>query len=317
MNSLHELFITSLSLSINTFGWVLVGLVLLRLGWVNVARVEQLSRFSFYWVLPLLLLSGAAGLDWQQPQSIRYIVVGAAATLITLLLSWGYANWRGISRTQKGAFIQGAYRSNLAIIGVALCATAYGELGVTTAALAIAAWTALYNVLAVWVLGTTMSEQRLSIAKAAVDIGKNPLILGIFGGLLLSLPAGPPAHWITAGGGLIATFYLPIILISIGATMDLSQLRGSGSLAWQATGWRLILAPTLAVALAYAAGVRDVELGVLFLLIAAPAAAASFIMVVAYRGDGALAANILMLTTLLCAVTVPLGFFLLSLLEII
>jgi hypothetical protein len=40
-------------------------------------------------------------------------------------------------------------------------------------------------------------------------------------------------------------------------------------------------------------------------------------MVVAYRGDGALAANILMLTTLLCAVTVPLGFFLLSLLEII
>jgi len=317
MNSSLELLITSLSLSANTFGWVLVGLLLLRLGWVNVERIEALSRFSFLWVLPLLLLSGAAGLDWQQPQSLRYILVGALGTLANLLLSWGYANWRGVARAQIGVFVQAAFRSNLAIIGVALCATAYGEAGVTTAALAIAAWTALYNVLAVWVLGATMSEQRLSARKVLCDVAKNPLILGIIAGLLVSLPAGPPPAFITIGGGLIAKFYLPLILISIGATMNIAQLRGSGALAWQAVAWRLVLGPTLAVALAYAAGVRDIELGVLFLLMAAPAAAASFIMVVAYRGDGTLAANILMLTTLLCAVTVPVGFFLLSLAGII
>lgn len=317
MNSSLQLLQTSLSLSINTFGWVLLGLLLLRLGWVNVARVEALSLFSFRWILPLLLLSGAAQLNWEQPQSIRYIVIGAVGTTANLLLSWAYARWRQLPRTQTGVFVQAAFRSNLAIIGVALCASAYGSRGVTTAALAIAAWTALYNIFAVWVLGTTMSEQRLSVLRAVADIAKNPLILGIAGGLLLSLPSGPPAALVVQTGSLIASFYLPLILISIGATMNLAQLRGSGSIAWQAVGWRLVLAPTLAVLLAYSCGVRDIELGVLFLLMASPAAAASFIMVVAYRGDGPLAANILMLTTLLSAITVPLGFFILSLLGLI
>jgi predicted permease len=317
MNSSLELLYTSLTLSANTFGWVLLGLLLLRFGWVNVARIELLSRFSFRWILPLLLLSGAAQLDWAEPRSSRYIVIGAIATLANLLLSWGYARLQQLPREQTGVFVQAAFRSNLAIIGVALCATAYGNSGVTVAALAIAAWTALYNVFAVWVLGATMSDQRLSLKRIAIDIGKNPLILGIVAGLLISLPAGPPAPFIGQLGGLISTFYLPLILISIGATMNLAQLRGSGAVAWKAVGWRLILAPTLSVGLAYACGVRDIELGVLFLLMASPAAAASFIMVVAYRGDGTLAANVLMLTTLLSAITVPVGFFLLSALSVI
>jgi len=59
------------------------------------------------------------------------------------------------------------------------------------------------------------------------------------------------------------------------------------------------------------------QLGVLFLLVASPVAAASFVMVVAARGDGVLAANIVVLTTLLSIVTVTLGFFLLSMFSLV
>jgi len=45
---------------------------------------------------------------------------------------------------------------------------------------------------------------------------------------------------------------------------------------------------------------------------AAPVAASSHVMVVVARGDGTLAANIVVLSTLLSSVTVTLGFFLLS-----
>jgi predicted permease len=48
-----------------------------------------------------------------------------------------------------------------------------------------------------------------------------------------------------------------------------------------------------------------------------PVAAASFVMVVAARGDGVLAANIVVLTTLLSVVTVTAGFFLLSLFALV
>jgi predicted permease len=60
-------------------------------------------------------------------------------------------------------------------------------------------------------------------------------------------------------------------------------------------------------------GVRGEQLGILFLLLSSPVAAASFVMVVAARGDGALAANIVVLSTLCSVVTVTAGFYLLSL----
>ena len=54
--------------------------------------------------------------------------------------------------------MQSAFRSNLAIVGVALTFSAYGELGPVLAALPIALMTVLYNILAVWVLNTTLGS---------------------------------------------------------------------------------------------------------------------------------------------------------------
>ena len=99
--------------------------------------------------------------------------------------------------------------------------------------------------------------------------------------------------------------------------MQMSQLRSTGAIAWEATAWRLCVGPLLTGLLALLMGVRDEQLGVLFLLVASPVAAASFVMVVAARGDGVLAANIVVLTTLLSIVTVTLGFFLLSMFSLV
>ena len=59
-------------------------------------------------------------------------------------------------------------------------------------------------------------------------------------------------------------------------------------------------------------GVRDEHLGILFLLLATPVAASSHVMVAAARGDSTLAANIIVLTTLLSLVTITAGFFTLA-----
>ena len=79
----------------------------------------------------------------------------------------------------------------------------------------------------------------------------------------------------------------------------------------------LISPATLGVSLALLLGVRGEALGVLFLLLATPVAASSHVMVVAARGDGALAASMVVLSTLLSVVTITLGFFLLSLLGLV
>jgi predicted permease len=294
---------------------VVLGLVLRRLGVLTETLINRVSLWSFRLGLPVMLFAGAAQVDYCALGAAYYLLAGVFATCLTLALAWLYSGWRGHPRPLQGIFVQAAFRSNLAIIGIALAVAAYGERGPVLAALPVAMLTALYNVLAVWVLNTTLGAGA-TIAGVLGGIARNPLIIGIAAGVLLAVSGVPTPAFVAPLGAGLSTFFLPLMLLCIGGAMQLSKLRSTGLIAWEATVWRLCVGPLIAVVLALAMGVRGEPLGVLFLLMSAPVAAASFVMVVAARGDGVLAANIVVLTTLLSIITVTLGFFLLSMLSL-
>ncbi|RLQ21573.1 AEC family transporter [Seongchinamella sediminis] len=303
-------------ISLPTFGWVLAGVLLARIGWLTRPLNDRISRVSFNFGLPLMLFAGAAGVDYSELGSATFLLAGVLATLAVTLASWAYSRWRGHALAERGIFVQGAFRSNLAIMGLALCIAAYGERGAQLGALAVAVMTSLYNVLAVLVLNRTLGGNS-SLLAALGGMLRNPLLIGIAAGVALSLSGLPLPDLVEPASLWLGALFLPLMLVCIGGAMRLSELRLSGPLAWEATVWRLCIAPLISVALALALGVRDEALGVLFLLVAAPAAAASYIMVVAARGNGVLAANIVVLTTLLSAFTLTLGLFVLSLLSLV
>jgi predicted permease len=307
-----SLFAAALKVSLPTFGWVMLGLLLSRLGLLPERWVSTVSRWAFNLVLPVMLLIGAARVDYSGLGDARHLLVGVLATLLTVLCSWFYSRWRGHPRVLRGIFVQAAFRSNLAIIGIALAVAAYGDRGTVLAALPVALMTVLYNVLAVWVLNATL-ERDESSAGVLVGIVRNPLIIGIAIGVMLSIFRVPLPGSVVLLGTAISDYFLPLMLLCIGGAMKLSHLRGAGAITWEASLWRLCVAPLLGVLLALAMGVSGEQLGVLFLLLASPVAAASFVMVVAARGDGVLAANIVVLSTLLSMLTVTVGFFLLTL----
>lgn len=310
------LLYSALSVSIPTFGWVLLGLLLRRIGLVSASLIGTVSRLAFNYGLPLMLFTSAAQVDYSALGDARYLAAGALGTFLTLALAWVYSRWRGHPRAQQGIFVQAAFRSNLAIVGLGLAVSAYGERGPLLAALPVALMTALYNVLAVWVLNSTLGSGTTLLSLLS-GIARNPLIIGIAGGVMLSLSGLPIPELVVPTSVGLSAFFLPLMLVCIGGSMQVSQLRSTGTIAWEATAWRLCVGPLLTVLLALLMGVRDEPLGVLFLLTASPVAAASFVMVVAARGDGVLAANIVVLTTLLSMVTVTLGFFLLSMFSLV
>ena len=63
---------------------------------------------------------------------------------------------------------------------------------------------------------------------------------------------------------------------------------------------------------AFLFGFRGYDLGILFILFACPTAIASFIMAEAMGSNSKLAANILLMTTLVSLVTITLGLFVLK-----
>lgn len=305
------LFYAALAVSLPTFAWVVLGVALKRVNLFPQALNERLSRFCFHFGLPLMLFANAAQVDYSTLSTARYLLAGVLATLIVLAIGWQYSRWRGHPRPLRGIFVQATFRSNLAIVGVALTFSAYGERGPVLAAMPIALMTVLYNILAVWVLNATLGSST-RVRAVLLGIVRNPLIIGISAGICLSVSSLPQPQLLKPLGSALSTFFLPVVLICIGSSMNVSRLYRAGALTWEASVWRLCVAPLLAVLLALLLGVRDEPLGVLFLLLASPVAASSHVMVVAARGDGTLAANIVVLTTLLSLFTLTVGFFLLS-----
>lgn len=310
------LFYSSLAVSLPTFGWVILGLLLYRFGVLSESLNAILSRLSFSVGLPLMLFAGAAQVDYGTLRDATYLLAGVAATLLTLCLAWAYSIWRGHPRAVQGIFVQASFRSNLAIMGVALTFAAYGERGPALAALPIAVMTVLYNVLAVWVLGATLGAST-RLATVLLGIVRNPLIIGIAAGMAVSLLEIPLPFEPGPVSATLSTFFLPLMLVCIGGSLTLSRLYRAGAISWEASAWRLCISPLLCMTLALAMGVRGEELGVLFLLISAPLAASSYVMVVAANGNGILAANMIVLTTLLSVFTITVGFFLLSLFSLV
>lgn len=310
------LFYAALAVSLPTFAWVLLGVLLKWLGFLPQSLNEKLSRFAFMFGLPVMLFAGAAQVDYSGLGSALYLLAGVLATLLTVVLSSIYSRWRAHPRELRGIFVQSAFRSNLAIVGVALTFSAYGESGPVMAALPIALMTVLYNILAVWVLNATLGSSTTMVS-VLMGIVRNPLIIGISAGVCLSVSGLPVPGVLRPIGSGLSIFFLPLVLVCIGASMNFSRLYKAGALTWESTLWRLCVAPAIGIVLAWLMGVRDQQLGVMFLLLASPVAASSHVMVIAARGDGTLAANIVVLTTLLSMVTITCGFFVLSLFSLV
>lgn len=295
---------------------MILGVVLRRFGVLTEPIINAVSRIAFQFALPVLLFASASSVDFYSLGDVSYLTAGIVSTLVIFACSWWYGLWRNIPKRQLGAFVQASFRSNLAIIGVALCISAYGDQGVILAALPIAILTALYNVLAVIVLDSNHGTSR-SFGSFALGMLRNPLLVGIGLGIVVSLLRWPVPNPMQSLAWAISTYYMPLALVCIGGSMNLESLRSSASITWEAMVWRLCLAPALGVAIALGMGVSGAPLGVLFLLLASPVATVSFVMVVAAKGDERFAANVIVLTTLFSILTVTVGFFVLSILGLV
>ena len=97
-----------------------------------------------------------------------------------------------------------------------------------------------------------------------------------------------------------------------GGTLSLAALRQSGNMALSASLVKMIGLPLVATVGAWLYGFRGPELGILFLYFGAPTAAASFVMARAAQGNHELAAAIIVITTLMAAVTTNIGIFVLQ-----
>lgn len=305
------IFFLTLSITAPVFAMLFMGIVLKRVGWINDNFIHTASALVFNVTMPALLFLGIVHADLRtamQPKVLGYFTL---ATLVCFGLAWGWAIWR-CPREDRGIYTQGAFRGNNAVIGLALAASMYGDYGISLGAVLAGLVILLYNTLSTIVLAVyspVIKSDPWSVCKSVV---KNPLIISVLAAIPFAVFKITLPGWLQASGEYLASMTLPLALICIGGTLSLASLRKSGNLALSASLVKMICLPLVATLGAWLLGFRGPELGTLFLYFASPTAAASYVMARAANGNHELAASIIVITTLMAAITTNIGIFVLQ-----
>ncbi|MGP9806697.1 AEC family transporter [Halomonas sp. AOP12-C2-37] len=311
--NLLELFARTLDITLPVFAMVFVGLVLKRLKWIDSTFVSTASALVFRATLPTLIFLSLIKADLSVALDVSLMVFFAAATLGQFLLSWLWAHFR-VPRKDRGIYVQGAFRGNCGVVGLALAAGMYGNYGISAGSLLLGVVIVMYNAFSVVVLAFYQPGQSTDWRSLLKHIATNPLIISVFAALPFTVFAIPLPSWLITSGDYFASLTLPLALICIGATLSVSSMRAGSQVALGASWMKMVTLPVLSTLAAWMVGFSGEQLGLLFLFFASPTAAASFVMVKAIGGNVALAANIIAITTLMASITVTVGVFVLRLL---
>ncbi len=281
---------------------VILGIWLKRKGSINDDFIKMSSRLVFNVSLPVLIFLAIVNADLGDQNYNRLIVFSLLAGLGSFFVGTVAARLLNISEFSKGAFIQASFRSNLAIIGLALCISAYPEQGAVIGAIVLAVVTPLYNLLAVYVL--TGGASLANLKKQIIVMAQNPLIISIVLAAAFRLTDWTLGPVWQKTGSTIAAMTLPLALIGIGGSLSIAVVTRGGMPALATSAIKILINPLLIILAAILVGFRNEELMVLAIMFACPTAAAAFVMALAMGGDGELTANAIAVTTLGSGVTV-------------
>ena len=295
---------------------LLMGWLFFRIKWLNESFVEAGSKLVFNVTLPALLFLSISQADFAHAANFPLIGVGIAGTLIMCALLVLTARMTVTPYQARGVVVQGGFRANMGIIGLAYCANTYGPEGLAAASVYLGCITILFNILSVIVLNFYQTGHR-SVSKQIKGITKNPLIISIVVALPFSYYSWTPPDAILKTGEYVSQLTLPLALICTGASLQFRSFSADWFNITLSTVSKCILYPALMVGLAYLAGFTGMSLGIVLLLSIAPTAAASYVMVRNMGGDHRLAASIIAVSTLVSLPVTALAFGTLTALNLV
>ncbi len=292
---------------------VAIGYVLKKFGLINDNFINLSSKIVFSVALPVLIFMEVSTINFTEIRNFEIILFVYAVTLISFGLSWLLSSPLLNEGKDKGVFIQGSFRGNFAIIGLALLINLYGSDILGKASLVLAFTIPIYNILAIIALTVPVrKEKQLNLMRTFFEILRNPLFLAVIVALPFSYFKIEIPFILRKTGEYLSALTLPLALLGIGGFLSFTEAKKGSGVALISAALKLILLPALGTYAAHLFGFKGEELGILFILFASPTAIASFVMAEAMGMNSKLAGSILLLTTLGSVFTISAGLFVLK-----
>lgn len=212
---------------------------------------------------------------------------------------------------QQGVVIQGIFRSNYVIFGVAVVQNMYGVKSTTTAAILSAILVPMYNFLAVVALSIFGEKRETDWKKIILDIVKNPLIISSVLGIIFSLLGIRLPTAVDTTVQDLAKLSTPIAFMILGGDLDFSKVKGNLKVASVVLTIKLVILPLIMIPLIVMMGYRDADLLSGLLAYQTPVAVSSYIMAQQAGADGQLAGQLVVFSSVLSIFTLFVTIFIL------
>lgn len=294
---------------------MVLGYVLARLGIIDDKIAAWLNKFVFKIALPVLLFGNLATQDFAGTWDGKFVLFCVVATTLSITFITLLSKVLVKNKARRGEFIQGSYRSSAALLGMAFIHNIYGDASVGMAPLMILGSVPIYNILAVIILIMTTpspKEDNSLFQRTAKGIVTNPIIIGIFIGLIWSLLKVPIPKFVGTMVDNIGGLATPLGLISMGATFEFKKSLENIKPALAASFIKLMVLVAIFMPLAVKIGFRGEQIIAILVMLGSATTISCFIMAKNMGHEGTLTSSIVMMTTFLCSFSLTFWLFILK-----
>lgn len=296
--------------------YMALGVLIVKVRLTDTDFLNRLNNLVFKLFLPVLLFKNIYYTEAKMEFKGAFIfyAVGSILALVGLLMLFVPRFVK--ENPRRAVIIQGIFRSNVALFAVPLAQYIYGEECGMLAAIMAAVTVMTFNIMAVIVLEYYRGGAASPIALIK-KIATNPLILGIVTGFLFYGLSIPIPVQLETPVKTIASVATPLALMALGGTLKLSEFVDNARPLTAVCLLKLVCIPFVSYLITMMLSFTNMERFMLLIIFVTPTAVSSYTMAQNMGGDGPLAGQIVVMTTLVSMLTIFCFIFCLNMLGLL
>jgi predicted permease len=260
---------------------------------------QGISKLSYWVLFPILIVRTLANATIDTELLLPLLIIFTAALVLILLYCVVVARLLGQDGPSTSSIAQGGMRHN-GFIGLAVLFDMFGLPGQEMGALIIAVLVPLTSVLSVLSVSVLVSKKQNQPLASLIfkELLRNPMLVSVVIGLSINMLAISIPSILDQSMALMSRAALPLLLLSVGASLKIGALKGDWLPLVAALSTKLVVFPALLLGGALWFNLTPLVTVCLVVFGALPAAVSAYPFIQQMGGNAKLMADIITLQTL-------------------
>lgn len=291
------------------FVLILLGYLAVKIGRWQKTITDSLTKFTFYIAFPIMLFQIMSHFSEHSQIDIRLLLVFFGGSFIVFAIGCLIASKVfKLNGSESTLFAMGGIYTNTVFVGIPIIKMLLGDNAIPIVAIIV-----IFNALILWTLATVSIEfvqigklSYHSIIKAFKNVSKNPIILGIFAGIIVNYIGFPLPKFINQSTKMVSDMTAPLSLIVLGMGLAEYKIRDKLLITASICTIKLAVLPIVTYILGKLLGLPILELQVIVLLSSVSIAINCYMMARQFEVLQGPIASSLLISTALSSITTPL-----------